>query len=271
MADKHIQAEKDYVKGMKYKEIAEKYDVSLNTVKSWKQRHGWSRNKGAPSEKSVRTKSKGGQPGNKNAKGNRGGAAPKGNQNAKTHGLFAKYLPPETLEIVNDMDALDPLDILWMSIQMKFASIMRAQQIMHVTGKDDLTKELKKEKHSSSDSGSSWEEEYELQFAWDKQANFLNSQSRAMSELRNMLKQFVEMADYNDYRLLEIKKMQGSIDKTKAEIAKVEAEAAIAKNKADKLTAKGQVNDLLKSLLDVKSGGDGSGSTGVQSETDREH
>lgn len=56
MADKRIQAEKDYVKGMKYKDIAEKYGVSLNTVKSWKQRHGWTRNKGAPSEKSVHTK-----------------------------------------------------------------------------------------------------------------------------------------------------------------------------------------------------------------------
>lgn len=267
MAEKYVQAEKDYVKGMKYKDIAEKHNVSINTVKSWKKRYSWERNKGAPSEKGVHTK-KGAPKGNINAKGNRGGAAPKGNQNAKTHGLFAKYLPPETMEIVNDMDALKPLDILWMSIQMKFASILRAQQIMFVRGKDDLTKELKKEKHSRSDSGSSWEEEYELQFAWDKQANFLNSQSRAMSELRNMLKQFVEMADYDDYRLLEIKKMQGSIEKTKAEITKAEAEAEIAKNEADKLTAKGQVNHLLKSLLDVKSGGDGSGSAGVQQEAD---
>lgn len=37
------QAEKDYLSGMKYKDIAEKYDVSINTVKSWKNRHGWQR------------------------------------------------------------------------------------------------------------------------------------------------------------------------------------------------------------------------------------
>lgn len=45
-------AEQDYIAGMKYKEIAEKYGVSLSTVKSWKTRYKWSRNK----KKSMRTK-----------------------------------------------------------------------------------------------------------------------------------------------------------------------------------------------------------------------
>src|SRR5699024_5131170 len=50
------EAEKDYLAGMKYKDIATKYDVSINTVKSWKSRHGWQ--KGAPAKKSVHTKPK---------------------------------------------------------------------------------------------------------------------------------------------------------------------------------------------------------------------
>ncbi|GIN07489.1 hypothetical protein J1TS1_16340 [Shouchella clausii] len=75
MADKHIQAEKDYKKGMKYKDIAEKHNVSINTVKSWERRYEWSREKGAPSEKSVHTKKKGAPKGNINAKGNRGGTS----------------------------------------------------------------------------------------------------------------------------------------------------------------------------------------------------
>ena len=33
----------DYKEGMKYKDIADKYSVSINTVKSWKKRHNWSR------------------------------------------------------------------------------------------------------------------------------------------------------------------------------------------------------------------------------------
>ncbi|GIN86772.1 hypothetical protein J6TS2_31580 [Heyndrickxia sporothermodurans] len=75
--------------------MAEKYGVSLNTVKSWKKRFGWNRDRGAPKEKSVHT-IKIGAP-----KGNRGGAAPKGNQNAVTHAFFSKFLPDETLEIMD--------------------------------------------------------------------------------------------------------------------------------------------------------------------------
>lgn len=46
---KQDEAAIDYAAGMKYKDIAEKYDVSLNTVKSWRARNGWSR--GAPKAK----------------------------------------------------------------------------------------------------------------------------------------------------------------------------------------------------------------------------
>ncbi len=38
-------AEDDYMLGMSYKDIAAKYDVTINTVKNWKQRYEWSRNK----------------------------------------------------------------------------------------------------------------------------------------------------------------------------------------------------------------------------------
>ena len=93
-------AEQDYMAGMKYKEIAEKYGVTLNTVKSWKTRHKWSKDgkKGAHTkpEKSTHTK-RGAQPGNKNskgkknAKGNKGGA-PKGNKNAEKDGAYSTVL-----------------------------------------------------------------------------------------------------------------------------------------------------------------------------------
>ena len=52
---KRESARKDYESGMKYKDIAQKYDVSLNTVKSWKTRYKWQR---APTKKSVHTKKK---------------------------------------------------------------------------------------------------------------------------------------------------------------------------------------------------------------------
>ena len=52
--DVRQQAEADYMSGMKYKEIAEKYSVTINTVKSWKTRYQWSRG----DKKGVHTKKK---------------------------------------------------------------------------------------------------------------------------------------------------------------------------------------------------------------------
>lgn len=52
-------AEVDYMNGMKYKEIAEKYHVTINTVKSWKTRYQWSKDGkkcAHKNEKSVHTK-----------------------------------------------------------------------------------------------------------------------------------------------------------------------------------------------------------------------
>lgn len=60
MAENYIDAENDYMLGMKYKDIAAKYGVTINTVKSWKQRYGWSRGKKGvhTKPKEVRTQSK---------------------------------------------------------------------------------------------------------------------------------------------------------------------------------------------------------------------
>lgn len=224
MAANHIKAEKDYVKGMKYKDIAEKYGVSLNTVKSWKKRHGWNRDKGAPKEKGVHTKKRGAPKGNINAKGNKGGAAPKGNQNASTHGFFAKYLPQESLDIIESLQEKSGADMIWDQIQIQYAAIIRAQKIMFVTDKDEMIKERKKEKESWGDGSGSEEREWDFQFAWDRQATFLNAQSRAMSELRNLIKQFDDIAHVEDERRLKLEQMSVSIDKTKAEITRLEGD-----------------------------------------------
>lgn len=244
MTEKYIQAEKDYVKGMKYKDIAEKYGVSLNTVKSWKKRYGWTREKCAHKEKGVHTKNKRGAPvGNINAKGNKGGAAPKGNQNAKKHGFFSKYIPEETLEIMGMLDEKSPADLIWDQIMIQYAAIIRAQQIMFVKNKDDLTKHLKREKYTENTE----EREYELQFAWDKHATFLNAQSRAMSEFRSLVKQFNELAHEDDERRLKLEHMRLNIEKTKAEIKEITQE-----NGSDEKVV--IVNDLdeMRAVLDER-------------------
>ncbi|KRN75665.1 prophage terminase small subunit [Weissella kandleri] len=55
MTDKWEQAENDYLAGMKQKDIAAKYDVSLSAVKSWKSRK-WGKEKVATKSKKVAKK-----------------------------------------------------------------------------------------------------------------------------------------------------------------------------------------------------------------------
>lgn len=58
--ENYEKAEKDYMDGMKYKDIAEKYGTTINTVKSWKKRYGWNRGEGAhKTEKGCTQKRKG--------------------------------------------------------------------------------------------------------------------------------------------------------------------------------------------------------------------
>ena len=146
------QAFGDFQAGMKYREIAEKYGVSLSAVKSWAARY-WKtggcnqkEEKLQPERKKVATK-RGGQPGNKNAVGH-GGTGPPGNRNAETHGLFTKYLPDETLSIIQQMPR-SPIDILWDQIQIAYAAIVRAQQIMYVKDREDKTTSRVQRKNGS--------------------------------------------------------------------------------------------------------------------------
>ncbi len=194
---KYELAKDDYEKGLKYREIAEKYGVSISTVKSWKSRY-WSREKVATKNATI--------PNNK--------GAPEDNKNAVTHGLFANWLPSETLEIMNEVATSKPEDILWNNIMIQYTAIIRAQKIMYVSGSEDLSKEVSK--WTSSDAGSS--EEYAIQYAWDKQANFMNAQSRAMSTLSNLIKQFINIADEKDERRKQLELMDARILKIKDSI-----------------------------------------------------
>lgn len=72
----------DYCTGLKLKDIAEKYNISLNTLKSWIKRYKWSKDKMRtpkvhPKQNEIQKKS-----------------ALNKNTNAVKHGLFAKYLWP---------------------------------------------------------------------------------------------------------------------------------------------------------------------------------
>lgn len=136
-------AYKDYMDGMRYQDIADKYGVSINTVKSWKQRNGWNRKKSAPdapAEKGHTQKKKGahkkgrvGAPyGNKNAVGNKGGAAPAGNLNAVKHGayqtIYADYLPEAEKEVYEQMPGDADLEAEIRLLRLKITRLLNRQQ-----------------------------------------------------------------------------------------------------------------------------------------------
>ncbi len=204
MNEKADLAHEDYLKGLKYKEIAEKHNVSLSTVKSWATRY-W-KQKGCNQSKKVATKKRGAPIGNKNATG------PPGNKNAEKFGFFSKYLPEETRELIQEISIKDKFDILWEQITIQYAAIIRAQKIMYVKGKEEMVKELKK--YESTENGEKIE--YEFQFVWDRQASFLNAQSRAMSELRSLIKQYDEMI-HKDWNLAT-EEQKARVEKLKCEV-----------------------------------------------------
>lgn len=173
----------DYLDGMKHKDIEKKYGLSANTLKSWIKRYHWSEaKKGAPKKQK-----KGAPLNNKNAVGNMGGA-PEKNSNAVKHGLFQKYLPEDALGIIDSMDGKTPLDLIWDSIQIQYVAIIRAQKIMYVKDADDRT--MTKVGYTD---GKIVGETWEVQQAWDKQANFMKAQSRAIDSLRGMIKDYLEL------------------------------------------------------------------------------
>lgn len=213
--DKAFEIYKDYGGNIDLVEIANILNISPGTVRGWKNKDAWEeklngtfqKNKqNAPKEK----RTKGGQPKNKNA---------------EKFGFFSKHLPKETLDLMKEISEKTQLDILWDQITIQYAAIIRAQQIMYVENKDEMIKELKK--HETNEFGEKIE--YEFQFAWDRQATFLNAQSRAMGELRSLIKQYDAMINNNWDLATEEQKLR--IELLKSKIPKNEENK---ENKLDK-------------------------------------
>lgn len=210
----------------KLKDIAAELNVSDSQIRKWKNQDKWDEllkvtlpNKDELNS-NVTKRKKGGQPQNKNSKGHVS-SVPKGNKNAESHGFFSKIFPPETMEVVQEIMIKDPLDMLWENIIIQYTAIARSQRIMDVKNKEEMIKELKKTKGIAIEEDKdvkvlNTEIEYEFQFAWDRQATFLKAQSRAMSELRSLIKQHDEMVHNNPDMDTEEQKLR--MERLRAEI-----------------------------------------------------
>lgn len=216
------QAKAMYLEGQKLVEIASQLNLPEGTVRRWKCTHKWDNERSDKKSERSQKRKRGAQPKNQNAIGNNGGA-PEQNKNAEKFGFFSKYLPEETVSIIQEMPT-DSLDVLWDQIQIAYAAIIRAQQIMYVRDRDDMTKE----KTMSGETADAWE----VQQAWDKQGKFLQAQARAQSELRSLIKQYDELLH---------KRWDLATEEQKARIAQIKAQT-------DKL--KGTDNDAELNRLD---------------------
>ena len=177
-----------YKQGYKYADIAAEVGCTLSAVKSWATRI-WKNKKVAnkscnQSDEKVAKKLQPKKYGKGKHPNSRNGIGPPGNKNAEKHGFFSKILPDETFELVNEMEELSPIEVIWQNIQLQHAAILRAQKIMYVKDQEDKTKELITTGENKI---------YQVQQSWDKQANFLAAQSRAMTSLNALIRQYEEM------------------------------------------------------------------------------
>jgi uncharacterized protein YjcR len=240
--DKAKQMWLDSGKNRKLKDIAEELGVTPGAVRKWKSEDKWAAdNKGNVTNGQKERYAS--AYGNQRAKGGPGGHPPKGNKNAMTHGLFANWLPDETNQIINSMNDRTPADLIWDQIQIQYAAIIRAQQIMYVADRDDLSDET-----SSQTWGKVNSETKAIEYAWDKQASFLAAQSRAMGTFLNLIKQFTAMVPDEDDRKQQVELMTASVDKAKAE-------AKIAQRHSEILTGSGDTTeDLLQNYFEKLGG-----------------
>lgn len=223
------QAKEMFLQGMKLIDIAQQLDLPEGTVRRWKSTHNWESERSDKNSERSDKRNRGGQPGNHNATG------PPKNDNAVKHGLFRKWLPEEAVSIIEDMPK-DPLDVLWDQIQIAYAAIIRAQQIMYVRDRDDKTTT----KIGQKDGDTVTEERWEVQQAWDKQANFLKSQARAQSELRSLIKQYDEMLHRNWD--LATEEQRARIDQMKAQAEAIKKKSEL--NETDEIEDDGFMDAL---------------------------
>ncbi|NOG28533.1 hypothetical protein [Lysinibacillus fusiformis] len=221
-------------------DLAEKHDIKLGTLKSRKSREKWSRyttekdatktkkvasisSKDAtephtdeilqdePPKKDGRVKKRSGNPNPQNQ-------FTKRNRAAMIHGLRSKFLFDEQVEIMEALQDFDVVDQLWLQIELSFSAIIRAQKIMWVEDSFDHLKETSG--YSSGEGGSG--ETFKVIYAHERYESYIKAQTRAFAEHRNLVKQFMDLTTEDDERRLKLEQMQLNIDKTKAEIEKLD-------------------------------------------------
>ena len=135
-----IEAEEMYKNGMKLVDIAKKLDVPASTVRRWKSTQNWDGDaKKKKNERSQKKKTsarhKGGQLGNKNAVGNKGGPLKPGDKIAEKHGAYSSVYWDVLDESEKDMIEDIPMDEEMLLIEQIQLFAVRERRIMAAINK----------------------------------------------------------------------------------------------------------------------------------------
>jgi uncharacterized protein YjcR len=207
-------------------DIAAELGISAALVRKWKSLDKW---------EDIPEPRRGPPRGSKNAKGNKGGdGGPPGNDKAVKHGAYRKFLPQdaEYLEILDMVQQMDALDMIYTGIETSFVAFIRLEQLMYVTGKDEMIKEIKRQKFEVVKTGTKKgfkqvvvEEEWNFHFSYERYEKYAKTQSTIYTSLRAGIKQFLNAAPEDDERRARIALIQTQTERTQQQIDQAKAEA----------------------------------------------
>ena len=132
----------------------------------------------------------------------------KGNRAAVKHGFYCKIVHPEQLEIMEMLDGVDVVDMLWFLIVLQYTAIIRMQKIMWVQDSNDHIE--------VQDCGKT-----HIAFAHERCALYLYTQSTAMATLRKLIEQY-QCLTYGDVaRRLKVENMAADIEIKQEELKRI--------------------------------------------------
>ncbi|EIQ7161984.1 phage terminase small subunit [Enterococcus faecalis] len=250
------------------KELANELNVSDSQIRKWKSIDKWADElKGNVTNSKSNVTNKGGAPpGNKNAignKGNKSASPPKRNKNAVKTGeyetIFAGLLSDEEKDIYSNMND-DPFFILEEEIRIlkirQYRMLKRIKDAEAGLNDEEVERlqQLRKVKEPSVIDGKVVTVKREVlkdvqitRKTFRKLDDILAIED-ALTRISNQLTKAIKQQEELVTRGIKLQLLN-------AQTEKAEADAKIASNNADKLTAGGRANELLEALLNVKSRG----------------
>ena len=232
VSDVKTKAKKDYFAGIKQKDICKKYDISINTLKSWIKRERWSdlkkelKSKNREIEKKKKEHSIKSVPKKKKSAPKNTRGAPIGNKNSKKHGLYETImysnLDQTEIELISDLNFNEEEQL---QEQYKLLTVREYRYLKHINklkhdNKDFIVqsadKSTRKLKRTSSVEEMNYNEDEEnITTSTVNTMDMINNYEKELTRIQKLKKQVADS-------LLTVRQVNAKliIDKEKLELEK---------------------------------------------------